>query len=109
MSGQGGNNGAIVSNTFNLANDNSTTSGANSAMWLYQGDVLLSGELRITSAEFGGGTIYLDQVVTFTQSGGCISNGYGFTVCQESTGFDGPMLNRGTYWLSLRNATTVLR
>lgn len=97
---------AIVSSTFNLGGDYATISGASFAMWLYPNDTLLSAELLITSEEFGGGTVYFDQTVTFTQVGCISSNQYGYTVCQESTGLNVPRLNAGTYWLSLRNAKT---
>jgi hypothetical protein len=43
-------------------------------------------------------------VVNFTQSGCVQGNPYGFTVCQESTTFNDPSLNQGTYWLNLQNA-----
>lgn len=97
------NYGAVVSDEFNLGSS-STITGANFAMWLYPGDVLQSAEVSITSAGFGGGTVYFDQVVNFTQSGCVQGNPYGFTVCQESTTFNGPSLNQGTYWLNLQNA-----
>jgi hypothetical protein len=92
-----------VSDSFPVATSGSTITGANFAMWLYAGDTLTSAELSITSAEFGG-TSYFDQTVSFTQSG-CVSNSYGYEVCNETTAFSGPTLNAGTYWLNLQNAS----
>jgi hypothetical protein len=92
-----------VSDSFPVATSGTTITGANFAMWLYSGDTLTSAELSITSAEFGG-TSYFDQTVSFTQSG-CVSNSYGYDVCNESTTFSGPTLNAGTYWLNMQNAT----
>jgi hypothetical protein len=34
-----------------------------------------------------------------------VTNLYGYNVCQENTAFSGPMLNAGTYWLNLQNAS----
>lgn len=95
--------GFIVSDTFDVAADNTTITGANFAMWLFPGDTLTSAELSITSGE-NGGTSYFDQTVNFTQ-GTCTSNVFGFNVCNESTTFSGPTLNAGTYWLNLQNAS----
>ena len=94
--------GFIVSDTFTVASDGSTVTGARFGMWLFPGDTLASAELSITSAE-NGGTTYFDQTVNFTQSA-CTANQYGFNVCVESTNFVGPTLEAGTYWLNLQNA-----
>ncbi|HLI63715.1 MAG TPA: PEP-CTERM sorting domain-containing protein, partial [Terriglobales bacterium] len=69
------------------------------------GDTLQSAELSITSGE-NGGTSYFDQTVNFTQSG-CVSNSYGYDVCNETASFSGPTLNSGTYWVNLQNASSV--
>ncbi len=68
------------------------------------GDVLESAQVSITSSEFGGTSFY-NAVVNFTQSG-CSGNQYGFNVCTETStsGFSGPNLAAGTYWLNLENA-----
>jgi hypothetical protein len=95
--------GAIVSNTFNLANNDTNITGGSFAMWLYSGETLTSAELSITSGE-NSGTSYFDQTVNFTQ-GSCTGNQYGYNVCQENTTFNGPTLNAGTYWLNLQNAS----
>ena len=109
------NSGFIVSDTFNVYSSGSSIAGAEFAMWLFpgsypgpcahcgSGDHLTSAELSITSGE-NGGTTYFDQTVTFTQSG-CSANSYGFNVCLETTHFNGPTLNAGTYWLNLQNAS----
>jgi PEP-CTERM motif len=96
--------GYAVSDTFTL-NSTISINGMQFGAWLYPGDVLQSVEVSITSSEFGG-TSYFDQVVNFTQSG-CVANQYGFNVCTESAAFGGPMLNAGTYWLNLSNASVA--
>ena len=57
----------------------------------------------MSSDALGGGTVYFDQVVNFTQSG-CSANQYGYNVCVETGAFTGPTLGNGTYWLNLQNA-----
>ncbi len=93
----------IVSDTFNVVNNNTAITGANFGLWLFPGDTLTSAELSITSSE-NGGTSYFDQTVSFTQ-GMCHGNERGFDVCHENTSFSGPTLNAGTYWLNLDNAS----
>ncbi|MGB9256201.1 MAG: PEP-CTERM sorting domain-containing protein [Candidatus Korobacteraceae bacterium] len=95
--------GFIVSDTFNVTNNNTTITGGSFGMWLFSGDTLTSAELSITSGE-NSGTSYFDQTVNFTQ-GACTSNQYGYNVCQENTSFSGPTLNAGSYWLNLQNAS----
>ena len=94
--------GYIVSDTFNVVNNSTTITGGSFGMWLFPGDILYTADLSITSGE-NGGTSYFDQTVNFTQSG-CTSNNFGFNVCTESTTFNGPTLNSGTYWVNLSNA-----
>jgi len=94
--------GFIVSDTVNVANNGTTITGGSFAMWLTPGDTLYSAELSITSGE-NGGTSYFDQTVNFTQSG-CVLNNYDYDICTETTAFNGPHLNSGTYWLNLQNA-----
>jgi len=93
----------IVSDTFNVVNNNTAITGASFGLWLFPGDTLTSAELSITSSE-NGGTSYFDQTLSFTQ-GMCHGNERGFNVCQENTSFSGPTLNAGTYWLNLDNAS----
>jgi hypothetical protein len=95
--------GFIVSDTFNVTNNNTTITGGSFGMWLAPGDTLTSAELSITSGE-DSGTSYFDQTVSFTQ-GACTTNQYGFNVCAENTSFSGPTLNAGTYWINLQNAS----
>ena len=95
--------GFVVSDTFNVTNNNTTITGGSFGMWLFSGDTLTSAELSITSGE-NSGTSYFDQTVNFTQ-GSCTANQYGYNVCQENTSFNGPTLNAGTYWLNLQNAS----
>lgn len=94
--------GFIVSDTFNVVNNGTTVTGFDFGAFLFPGDTLTSAELSITSGE-NGGTSYFDQTVNFTQ-GSCMGNQYGFNVCTESSSFNGPTLNAGTYWVNLQNA-----
>ncbi len=97
------NDGFTVSDSFTL-NSNSQVNGLNFAAWVFPGDIIMSGEVAITSSEFGG-TSYFDQRVNFTQTD-CVGNQLGYNVCTESATFSGPILNAGTYWLTLENAYT---
>jgi len=90
--------GFIVSDQFTA---NGTANGLTFAAWLFPGDVLQTAEVSITSDEFGG-TTFLDQVVSFTQSG-CSGNQYGYNVCLETGSFTDTSLS-GSYWLNLQNA-----
>jgi hypothetical protein len=93
--------GFVVSNSFTLAS-NAAVTGFDFNAWLFPGDTLTSAELSITEGEFGG-TTYFDQIVTFVQSE-CIENAFGYNVCRESSNFNGPNLDAGTYWVNLQNA-----
>ena len=93
--------GFVVSDSFNLPSWY-TVDGVNFTAWLYPGDVLQTADVSITSSEFGG-TLYVSQTVSFTQSG-CVSNQYGYSVCTESAWFNTATLGPGTYWLNLQNA-----
>jgi hypothetical protein len=95
--------GFIVSDTFTVANNDSTITGANFGIRLLPGDTLTSAELSITSSE-NGGTSYFDQTVNFTTVS-CHSNEFGYNICNDNTVFNGPTLNSGTYWLNLQNAS----
>ncbi len=95
--------GLVVSDTFTIAENPAQLSGMNFGAWLYPGDVLQSVEVSITSQPLKGGTSYFDQTINFTQSG-CITNGYGYSVCTEAGSFTVSGLNPGTYWLNLQNA-----
>jgi len=44
----------IVSDTFNVVNNNTAITGASFGLWLFPGDTLTSAELSITSSENGG-------------------------------------------------------
>lgn len=99
--------GYAVSDSFNVSSyyGYSFVTGASFAMWLYQFDTLTSAELSITSLPFGG-TTYFDQTVSFAQ-GPCTTNQYGYSVCTETTNlnYSQAILNNGSYWLTLQNAS----
>jgi len=94
--------GFVVSDTFTVGSGGSSVNGLSFGAWTFEGDVLESAEVQITSAEFGG-TTYTDQIVNFTQSG-CSANQYGFNVCTETGSLSPVNLAGGTYWLNLDNA-----
>jgi hypothetical protein len=93
--------GFIVGDTFTVSAGTSTITGFSFGAWLSPGDVLETVQLTIESQPFG--TIYFDQVVSFTASG-CVLNQYGYNVCEETASFAGPTLDNGTYWALLQNA-----
>jgi hypothetical protein len=98
------NNGFVIADTFTISGGSSTVGGLSIGAWLTPGDVLESAEVSITEFPISG-TVYFDQVVNFTQSG-CFLNNYSYDVCTETSSFNGPTLNNGTYWVNLQNAVT---
>ena len=99
------NRGFLVADTFTISGGSSTVGGLSIGAWLSAGDVLQSAEVSIT--EFANsGTVYFDQTVNFTQSG-CFLNNFRFDVCTETSSFNGPTLNNGTYWVNLQNAVSA--
>ncbi len=98
------NSGFVVSDTFTVPGSGGPITGLSFGAWAFPGDVLRTVEISISSQALGGGTIYSDQVVNFTQSG-CSGNQYGFNICTETSGnLSGPNLAAGTYWVNLQNA-----
>ena len=93
--------GFAVSNTFTLS-DRSLINSLDFGAWVFPGDVLESAEILIGTSEFDGSLF--DQTVSFTQSN-CVGNQYGFNVCTETGSFEGPLLEAGSYWITLQNAT----
>jgi hypothetical protein len=94
--------GFVVSDTFTTPGG--AVNGLSFGVWEDPGDVLLTTEVQITSAE-DGGTVFSDQIVAFTQSG-CSGNQYGFNVCTETGSMNPVNLAAGTYWINLDNAVT---
>jgi uncharacterized repeat protein (TIGR03803 family) len=95
--------GFIVSDSFYVAGNQTPISGMSFGAWLFPGDTLTSVEISITALE-NGGTSYFDQTVNLTQ-GSCSNGKDGFRVCPETGSFTGPILNAGTYWVNLQNAS----
>jgi len=91
--------GIVVSDTFNVGSGGSTVGGLSFGAWTFPGDILENAEVLINS----GGTVYVNQIVSFTQSG-CSGNQYGFDVCTETGSFSPVNLAAGTYWLTLHDA-----
>jgi len=96
--------GFVVSDTFSVGAGGATVNGLSFGAWVFPGDTIEDVEVQITSSEFGG-TVYSDQVVTFTQTG-CSANQYGFNVCTETGSLNPVNLAAGTYWINLDNAVT---
>ncbi len=94
--------GFFVSDSVTVSGGDSSIHGLAFGAWLIPGDTLTSAEVSSTSQP-GGGAIYFDQVVNFTQSG-CAVNQYAFDICTETGGSQGPDLANGTYWLTPQNA-----
>ncbi|HUK43422.1 MAG TPA: choice-of-anchor tandem repeat GloVer-containing protein [Candidatus Bathyarchaeia archaeon] len=94
--------GFVTSDTFVVPSGGGPATGLSFGAWVFPGDLLQTVEVQITSAEFGG-TVYSDQVVSFTQSG-CSGNQYGFNVCTETGTLNPVNLAAGTYWVNLDNA-----
>ena len=99
--------GFVTSDTFTVAANNTTITGANFGIFLFPGDTLTSAELSITSGE-NGGTSYFDQTVNFVALSCSVNQFQDFNVCNESTTFNGPTLSAGTYWINLQNAVSTV-
>ena len=97
--------GFVVSDTFLIGAGGATVTGMSFGAWLFPGDQINTGEVEITSSEFGG-TTYFDGIVTFNISD-CNINQLGFNVCTETANFGPINLNAGTYWVSLQNFEDV--
>jgi len=93
-----------VGNSFTVSGGAAIVSGVTFGAWLQLGDTLTLVDVEISSLP-NGGTIYFDNVLSFTQSN-CFTNPVGQSVCQETAVFSGPTLPNGTYWLSLSEALT---
>ena len=98
--------GFIVSDTFNVANNGTTITGFSFGAWLTPGGSLDYLEVSITSGE-NGGTSYFDEGLSNWTASGCVLNPYGYDVCKETTTFNGPTLDSGTYWVNLQDANPI--
>ena len=97
--------GFVVSDTFTIGAGGATVTGMSFGAWLFPGDQINTGEVEITSSEFGG-TTYFDSFVTFNITD-CNTNQLGYNVCTETANFGPISLNAGTYWVSLQNFEDV--
>lgn len=95
--------GFAVSDSFTVSPGNQTVGGFSFGAWMFGGDVLETADITMSSQTLGGGTVFFDGTVNFTQSN-CVANNFGFNVCTETAMFNGPALNAGNYWLTLQNA-----
>ncbi len=99
--------GFVLSDTFTISTGNSTVTGMAFGAWLTPGDTLESAQVTLSSQPIGGGTVYFNGVVDFTQSG-CFLNNYSYDVCTETGSFTPTSLDNGTYWVTLQNAVDTL-
>ena len=93
-----------VSNTFTVSGGNSTVTGV--SIWTMIGiaDHNPGAEVIISSGQNGGGTVYFDRTVQFSNETNCYANLWGYNNCQETTNWTGgPTLPNGSYWLTLRH------
>jgi len=100
--------GFVVSDTFRFYSPGTTITGVDFAAWMTPGDVLVNAEVSLTSSE-NGGTSFFDQTVAFTQSG-CVSNQYGYDVCNENGTLPGGGVNLGSMgiiWINISNASSA--
>lgn len=95
-----------VSNTFTVSGGNSTVTGV--SIWIMIGiaDHNPGAEVIISSGQNGGGTVYFDRTVQFSNETNCYANLWGYNNCQETTNWTGgPTLPNGSYWVTLRHGT----
>jgi len=95
--------GFVISNTFTISTGNSTVTGLSFGAWLFPGDLLESAEVTLSTQSIGGGTVFFDGTVNFTQSN-CFLNNYSYDVCTETGSFTPTQMTNGTYWVTLQNA-----
>lgn len=94
-----------VSNTFTVSSGTPTINGLSIWIWMFPGNHNPAAQLIISSQANGGGTIYFNQMVQFTESN-CYADGFGFNHCEETANWNnGPALSNGTYWVTLENAS----
>jgi hypothetical protein len=94
-----------VSNTFTVSTANPTITGLSIWVWIFPGNHNPTAQMIISSQANGGGTVYFDQMVQFTDSN-CYADGFGFIHCEETANWNnGPALSNGTYWVTLKNGS----
>ena len=94
-----------VSNTFTVTAGTPTINGLSIRVWMFPGNHNPAAQLIISSQAHGGGTVYFNQVIQFSESG-CYADGFGFSHCEETANWNnGPALPSGTYWVTLENGS----
>jgi hypothetical protein len=94
-----------VSNTFTVSTANPTITGLSIWVWIFPGNHNPTAQMIISSQANGGGTVYFDQMVQFTDSN-CYADGFGFSHCEETANWNnGPALSNSTYWVTLKNGS----
>jgi hypothetical protein len=94
-----------VSNTFTVSSGNPTLTGLSIWIWIFPGNHNPAAQLIISSQSNGGGTVYFNQMVQFSDSN-CYADGFGFNHCEETANWNnGPAMSTGTYWVTLKNGS----
>jgi len=97
--------GFVVSDSFINSSGNNTFNGFEFWAWLFPGDSITSVDLEIGTAP-GDSSLVPDTTIALTQVGSCLSNSFGFDVCEYEGTFTGTTLPPGgpPLWVSIQNA-----
>jgi hypothetical protein len=94
-----------VSNTFTVSSGTPIINGLSIWIWMFPGNHNPAAQLIISSQSNGGGTVYFNHMVQFSDSN-CYADGFGFNHCKETANWnDGPALLTGSYWVTLKNGS----
>jgi len=96
--------GFVVSDSFINSSGNNTFSGFEFWAWVFPGDSITSVDLEIGTAP-GDSSLFADTTIALAQVGSCLSNNFGFDVCEYEGTFAGTILPPGgPLWVSIQNA-----
>jgi PEP-CTERM motif len=97
--------GFVVSDSFINSSGNNTFNGFEFWAWVFPGDSITSVDLEIGTAP-GDSSLFPDTTIALTQVGSCLSNNFGFDVCEYEGTFSGTTLPPGAppLWVSIQNA-----
>jgi PEP-CTERM motif len=97
--------GFVVSDSFINNSGANTFVGFAFWAWVFPGDSITSVDLEIGTAP-GDSSLFPDTTIALTQVGSCLSNNFGFDVCEYEGTFSGTTLPPGAppLWVSIQNA-----
>jgi len=96
--------GFIVSDSFFNNSSSNTFDGFQFWAWLFPGDSITSVDLEIGTAP-GDFSLLPDTTIALIQVGSCLSNNFGFNVCEYEGTFSFTTLpSGGPLWVSIQNA-----